>query len=337
MIYLKNDYSEGCHPRILDALCRTNLDATSGYGLDEYSEKAAQIIRERFSCPDADVHFLVGGTQANMTMISHGLRSYEAVIGATTGHIHVHEGGAVEKTGHKILAYYNEAGKVTPQMVEQALADNPDEHTVVPGMVYISNSTEIGTIYKKEELAALSACCKAHNLYLYLDGARLASALTSCENDLSPADLAKYCDAFYIGGTKNGALFGEAMVITNHHLKAHFRNSMKQQGAMLAKGRLLGIQFLELFQDDLWFQLATQANELAAKLQNGLMEKGVQLSVLSPTNQLFPIFPNSEIDRLSKKFAFELWGKVDNDHSIIRLVTSWATTQDSISAFLCQL
>lgn len=334
MHYLKNDYSEGCHPRILEALSKTNLESTTGYGLDEYCTQAASRIKEVFSCPDADIHFLVGGTQANAAMLGHILRPYEAAIAVSTGHINVHESGAVEATGHKVVTYPNPTGKVTPEMVERALTDNPDEHTVTPGAVYISNATEIGTIYSKSELSALSECCKQHDLYLYLDGARLGSALTSGENDLSPADLAKYCDAFYIGGTKNGALFGEAMVIVNDRLKRQFRPSMKQRGAMLAKGRLLGIQFLELFRDDLWFDLAKRENALASRLQSGLAEKGVKLLVHSPTNQIFPIFSNEEVEKLKQDFAFEIWGKYDETHTIIRLVTSWATRPETVDAFL---
>lgn len=337
MIYLKNDYSEGCHPRILEALTRTNLEATTGYGLDEYSADAASLIREKFLCPGADVHFLVGGTQANMTMIAHMLRPYEAVIAATTGHINVHESGAVEGTGHKVVSYPNEQGKVTPEMIRQALEDNPDEHTVTPAMVYISNATEIGTIYTKNELNALSACCKENGLYLYMDGARLGTALTSTENDLTPEDIAACCDAFYVGGTKNGALFGEAMVITNDALKKGFRTSIKHQGAMLAKGRLLGIQFQELFRDDLWFSLAKHANTLAEQLQTGLLERGVPMMVQSPTNQIFPIFSNQDVKRLSEKFAFEIWGKADETHSVIRLVTSWATKPEAVTAFLSEI
>jgi threonine aldolase len=334
MYYLKNDYSEGCHPALLEALTRTNLEATTGYGLDPYCQEAADKIKKVFSCPDADVHFLVGGTQANLTMISHILRPYEAAITVTTGHIAVHESGAVEATGHKVLTYEDAAGKVRPAMVEQALLENPDEHTVSPAMVYLSNATEIGTVYKKAELEALHECCKAHGLYLYMDGARLGTALTSPENDLKPEDLPRLCDAFYIGGTKNGALFGEAMVIVNDQLKGHFRTSIKQKGGMLAKGRLLGVQFSQLFTDDLWFRLAQHANTQAANLQNGLVEKGVPLMVSSPTNQIFPIFSDAEIQRLSQDFAFEIWGRQDETHSIIRLVTSWATQPETVEAFL---
>jgi threonine aldolase len=334
MYYLKNDYSEGCHPALLEALTRTNLEATTGYGLDPYCQEAADKIKAVFSCPDANVHFLVGGTQANLTMISHILRPYEAAITVTTGHIAVHESGAVEATGHKVLTYPSTDGKVTPTMVEQALLENPDEHTVSPAMVYVSNATEIGTVYTKAELEALHESCVAHGLYLYLDGARLGTALTSPENDLKPEDFPRLCDAFYIGGTKNGALFGEAMVVVNDQLKSHFRTSIKQKGGMLAKGRLLGVQFSQLFTDDLWFQLAQHANTQAAKLQKGLVEKGVPLMVSSPTNQIFPIFSDAETQRLSQDFAFEIWGRQDETHSIIRLVTSWATQPETVEAFL---
>ena len=334
MYYLKNDYSEGCHPNILSALASTNLEATTGYGLDRYCQEAEGYIKAVFGCPDADVHFLVGGTQANMTVISHILRPYEAAITVTTGHIAVHESGAVEATGHEVLTYPAPDGKVTPEIIRMAFRDNPDEHTVEPGLVYISNATEIGTVYQKAELAALHDCCREMGIYLYLDGARLGTALTSPASDLAPEDLAKFCDVFYIGGTKNGALFGEAVVIVNDTLKKHFRTSIKQRGGMLAKGRLLGIQFTELFRDGLWFDLAKRANALAQKLQQGLREKGVQLMVESPTNQIFPIFSNEDVKRLSEKFAFEVWGKQDETHTIIRLVTSWATREETVDALL---
>lgn len=334
MYYLKNDYSEGCHPRILEALTETNFEPTTGYGLDEYCIAAQDRIKEVFACPKADVHFLVGGTQANMVMIAHALRQFESAITVSTGHINVHESGAVEATGHKIITYPHPDGKVTPEMVEAALSDNPDEHTTTPKLVYISNATEVGTIYTKAELAALHQVCKKHDLWLYADGARLGSALTSAENDLKPEDMAKYCDAFYIGGTKNGAMFGEAMVIVNDNLKKQFRTSIKQRGGMLAKGRLLGIQFEALFRDDLWFRLASHANSLAAQLQTALEEKGIKMMVHSPTNQIFPIFSNEDVERLGKDFAFEIWGKQDDDHTVIRLVTSWATKPEVVDAFI---
>ena len=334
MYYLKNDYSQGCHPKLLEALTQTNLEATSGYGIDPYCEQAAARIRETFSCPQADVHFLVGGTPANLILIDHALRSYEAALTVSTGHIAVHEASSVEATGHEVLTYPAQDGKVTPAIIEQALIDNPDEHTATPGLVYISDATEIGTIYTKAELEALHACCQAHGLYLYLDGARLGTALTSPENDLRPQDLPRLTDAFYIGGTKNGAMFGEAMVLVNDQLKRHFRSSMKQHGGILAKGRLLGVQFSALFEDGLWFQLATHANQQAKTLQDGLIAKGVPLMVHSPTNQLFPIFSNRQIQQLSEHIAFEIWGPWDETHSVIRLVTSWATTPETVSAFL---
>ena len=334
MYYLKNDYSQGCHPKLLEALTQTNLEATSGYGIDPYCDQAAARIRETFACPQADVHFLVGGTPANLILIDHALRSYEAALTVSTGHIAVHEASSVEATGHEVLTYPAQDGKVTPAIIEQALIDNPDEHTATPGLVYISDATEIGTINTTAELEALHACCQAHGLYLYLDGARLGTALTSPENDLRPQDLPRLTDAFYIGGTKNGAMFGEAMVLVNDQLKRHFRSSMKQHGGILAKGRLLGVQFSALFEDGLWFQLATHANQQAKALQDGLIAKGVPLMVQSPTNQLFPIFSNRQIQQLSEHFAFEVWGPWDETHSVIRLVTSWATTPETVSAFL---
>ena len=334
MHYLKNDYSEGCHPQLLDALTRTNLIPTTGYGLDEYCEEAEALIKATFACPQADVHFLVGGTQANLTVIAQALRPYEAVVTVTTGHIFGHESGAVEATGHKVITYPADDGKVTPAIVEQALQDNSEEYSPQPAMVYVSNATEIGTAYTKAELTALHECCQAHGLYLYLDGARLGTALESDVCDLQPADLAQLTDAFYIGGTKNGAMFGEAVVLIHNALKKHFRTTLKQRGGMLAKGRLLGIQFAELFRDGLWFRLAAHANAQAKALQDGLIARGIPLMVKSPTNQLFPIFLTSEVERLSKDFAFEVWAPQDDAHLIIRLVTSWATQPETVAAFL---
>lgn len=334
MYYLKNDYSEGCHPRLLEALSRTNLTPTTGYGQDEYCAEAAALIKSVFACPDADVHFLVGGTQANLTVIAQMLRPYEAAVTVITGHIFGHESGAVEATGHKVITYPAADGKVTPEIVEQALREHAEEYCPQPGMVYISNATEIGTLYTKSELTALHDCCTAHGLYLYLDGARLGTALMSDASDLGASDLARLTDAFYIGGTKNGAMFGEAVILVNDALKKHFRTTLKQRGGMLAKGRLLGVQFAELFRDGLWFDLAHHANKQAKRLQDGLIQKGVPLMVNSPTNQLFPIFPNEKVAALSKSFAFEVWGPQDPAHQIIRLVTSWATQPETVEAFL---
>lgn len=334
MIYLKNDYSEGCHPNVLAALTKTNLEATTGYGCDEYCKQAADKIKARFGCPDADVHFLVGGTQVNFTVLSAFLRPWEAAIATSLGHIAVHETGAVEGTGHKVLTAPCTDGILTPEMVRAIVAAHPDEHMVKPRIVYISDSTEVGTIYHKEQLAALHQCCKELGLLLYLDGARLASALTSPENDLAPEDLAKYCDAFYIGGTKNGALFGEALVIVNDALKPDFRYAIKHHGGMLAKGRLLGVQFGALFENDLWFEIARHANALAAKLQNGIEAAGYKLLVHSPSNQIFPIFPDEMVERLSRDFAFEVQNRPREGYTCIRLVTSWATGESAVDAFL---
>lgn len=334
MYYLKNDYSEGCHPRLLSALTQTNLEPTTGYGLDEYCMEAAALIQKTFACADADVHFLVGGTQANLTVIAQALRPYEAVVTVTTGHISGHESGAIEATGHKVLTYPADDGKVTPAIVEQAVSEHAEEYCPQPAMVYVSNATEIGTVYTRAELTALHDCCKAHGLYLYLDGARLGTALMSEDSDLAPKDLPRLTDVFYIGGTKNGAMFGEAVVLVNDDLKKHFRTTLKQRGGMLAKGRLLGVQFAELFRDGLWFDLAEHANRQAKTLQDGLIAKHVPLMVKSPSNQLFPIFPKARIAELSKEFAFELWGPWDEDRQIIRLVTSWATQPETVAAFL---
>ncbi len=334
MIYLKNDYSEGCHPAVLEKLTQTNLEATTGYGCDDYCKAAADRIKARFQCPDADVHFLVGGTQVNFTALDAFLRPWEAAVCTELGHIAVHETGAVEGTGHKVLTAPCTDGILTPEMVRKIVAAHPDEHMVKPRLVYISDSTEVGTIYSKAQLVALHDCCKELGLLLYLDGARLASALTSAENDLQPEDLAQYCDAFYIGGTKNGALFGEALVIVNEALKPDFRYAIKQHGGMLAKGRLLGVQFDALFEQDRWFDIARHANALAAKLQDGIVKAGYSLLVRSPSNQIFPIFPDELVEKLAKDFAFEIQKHPAEGMTCIRLVTSWATEEAAVDAFL---
>ena len=337
MIYFKNDYSEGALPEVMQALFDTNYDATPGYGLDPYCEAAAACIKERFSCPDADVHFLVGGTQTNYTSISAFLRPWEAVIAAETGHIYAHETGAVEARGHKICIASAADGKLTPEMVERVFRDNQTwnlEHMVYPKMVYVSNTTELGTIYKKAELRALREVCDRLGLYLYLDGARLASALTCEENDLVPADLPQLCDAFYIGGTKNGLLFGEALVITKDELKPFFRNMIKQCGGMLAKVRLLGVQFGAYFKDDLWLKTAKRTNDMAKMLHNGIAAKGYEFLADSPTNQLFPIFPDELVEKLAENFAFEYQAVLGDGRTAIRFVTSWATKQEAVEALL---
>ena len=334
MISFKNDYSEGALPEIIEAMVKSNLEQTVGYGMDEYCVRAAEKIKKRINCPDAQVHFLVGGTQTNQTCISAFLRSYEAVIGVKTAHINVHETGAIEATGHKVIAMEGADGKITPQAIRGAVAYHEDEHMVKPKMVYISDSTEIGTIYHKAELEEISSCCKALGLYLYLDGARLGSALTAEGNDLTLEDIAALTDAFYIGGTKNGALFGEAVVLTNPALQKEFRYSIKQHGGMLAKGRLLGIQFDCLFTDDLFFKAAAHANQMAMKLKKGLADCGITFMADSVTNQQFPIFTEEQTEVLKREFLFEHNGKTEDNKNVIRFCTSWATKEENVEHLL---
>lgn len=331
------DYSEGAHPRILDALIRTNLEQTDGYGLDDHCRNAAAFIKNKIGREDVDVHFLIGGTQTNFTAISAFLRAHEAVISAKTGHIYVHETGSVEATGHKVVIEASEDGKLTPEAVLAQLAYHEDEHMVKPKLVYISNSTEIGSIYHKSELARLSEVCRKNNLILFMDGARLGSALASGENDLTLSDIAALTDAFYIGGTKNGALFGEALIICKEELKEDFRYHIKQKGGLLAKGRLLGIQFEELFRDNLYFELADHANQMAAILAKNFTELGYPFLTHSPSNQIFPILPDKLIGMLEADYSFYRWKKTDEEHSAIRLVTSWATEEADINTFVEKL
>ncbi|OAA93243.1 threonine aldolase family protein [Clostridium coskatii] len=334
MYSFKNDYSEGAHPRILNALVESNMEQTSGYGEDIYTEKAVELLKQRIKQNDVHIHLFVGGTQANLTAISAFLRPHEAAIAANTGHILVHETGAIEATGHKIISIKVSNGKLSPEDIKPALDEHTDEHMVKPKLVYISNSTEIGSIYKKSELEKLSKFCKENKLLLYIDGARLGSALCSEENDVELSDLARLADAFYIGGTKNGALMGEAMVICNNSLKEDFRFYIKQKGALLAKGRLLGIQFLELFKDDLYFDLAKHANVMADLLRKEISKAGYSFLTHSPSNQIFPILPNKLIKKLGNKYSFTIWKKSDEYNSVIRLVTSWATKESMVSGFI---
>lgn len=334
MYSFKNDYSEGAHPRIINALVESNMEQTPGYGEDSYTEEAIELLKERIKRKDVDIHLFVGGTQTNLTAISAFLRPHEAAIAANTGHILVHETGAIEATGHKVISIKVSDGKLRPEDIKPALDAHTDEHMVKPKLVYISNSTEIGSIYKKSELEELSKFCKENKLYLYVDGARLGSALCSEENDMELADLGRLVDAFYIGGTKNGALMGEAMVICNDSLKEDFRFHIKQKGAMLAKGRLLGIQFLELFRGELYFDLARHANKMADLLKNEISRAGYKFFTHSPSNQIFPILPNKLIEKLEKNYSFYIWEKIDQDNSAIRLVTSWATKEENVLAFL---
>lgn len=334
MYSFKNDYSEGAHPQILNALIESNLEQEEGYGEDQYCQKAIEVLKQRIGRTDVDIHFLTGGTQTNLTALSAFLRPHEAVMAASSGHILGHETGAIEATGHKILSIEANDGKLNPTHLKEVLEVHTDEHIVKPKLVYISNSTEIGTIYKKSELEQLRHFCDDNNLLLYMDGARLGSALCSEENDLELSDLPKLVDAFYIGGTKNGALLGEALVICRESLKEDFRFLMKQRGAILAKGRLLGIQFLELFRDNLFFDLANHANQMAKMIREELSKEKIKFLVQSPSNQIFPILPNSFIDELQSKFSFLIWEKADSDHSVIRLVTSWATKEEQVVALI---
>ncbi|SHJ70987.1 L-threonine aldolase [Anaerobranca californiensis DSM 14826] len=333
MYSFKNDYSEGAHPNILKALMETNLEQQEGYGEDKYSKLAKEAIKAKIKSK-GEIHFVSGGTQANLIVISSALKPYQSVISAETGHINIHETGAVEATGHKINTIKSENGKLTVDKIKEIVEFHVDEHMVKPKMVYISNTTEVGTVYKKRELEEIYAYCQNNGLYLFLDGARLGSALLSKENDLTLEDLGKLTDVFYIGGTKNGALIGEAIVINNQELMEDFRFYIKQRGALLAKGRLLGIQFLELFKDDLYFRLAEHANLMAEKLKEGIEKRGFRFLTPPVSNQIFPILPNNLIERLERKFAFYTWCKIDDDFSAIRLVTSWATTEEGVKAFL---
>lgn len=337
MYSFKNDYSEGAHPRILKAVMSTNMEQTEGYGLDEYSKQAIEHIKRKIKNENADVHFLVGGTQTNLISMAAFLRSHEAVISAETGHVLVHETGAIEATGHKVISVPSKDGKLKPEDVIKVVEQHTDEHMVKPRLVYISNPTEIGTIYKKEELKKLYETCIEKNLILYMDGARLGSALCSEENDIEISELANLTHGFYIGGTKGGALMGEALVICEEALKSDFRFHIKQRGAMFAKGRILGIQFLELFKDDLYFDLANHANKMADMLRIGIKEAGYEFMIETSTNQIFPIFPMALIEKLQEEYSFFLWEKIDEERSAVRLVTSWATKEDEVKSFVKQL
>lgn len=331
----KNDYSEGGHPNILQALLENNLNQQAGYGEDEYSREAKVLIRKKMNSPGAEIYFVSGGTQANLIVISSVLRPYQCAVSASTGHILNNETGAIEATGHKILSIEKEDGKLTPEDIIPILESHRNvPHQVMPKMVYISNSTELGTIYTLQELEDLSAFCKENRLYLFMDGARLGHGLTAEISDLTLEKVAELTDVFYLGGTKNGALIGEAIVINNPELKQDFAFNIKQKGALLAKGRLLGIQFLELMKNDLYFDLAKHANQQAMKIKNALKERGVAFLSDTYTNQIFPILSHELIDKLSGKFEFYVWKKIDDRFSAIRLITSWNTGDEPVNDFI---
>ena len=338
MVRFECDYAEGAHPQILKRLTETNFEQTKGYGEDEHCENARRIIRLLCENEAADVHFLIGGTQTNTTVIASALRPHQGVLSATTGHINAHETGAIEATGHKVLALPTGNGKLTAAQVEQAYSDHWNdanhEHIVQPGMVYISNPTEGGTIYTKHEMQALSDVCRKNNLPLFMDGARLGYGLAAEGNDLTLPDIAKMCDVFYIGGTKIGALFGEAVVITNDALKKDFRYLIKRHGGMLAKGRILGIQFETLFENGLYFEISHHAVQMGMLIRNSFRTKGFSFLCESPTNQQFPILTNEQISFFSQKYAFELWVKTDENHAAVRFCTSWATREEDVLALV---
>jgi len=341
MIYFNNDYSEGCHEKVLDALVRTNLEQTPGYSEDQYCAQAADKIRKLCGREDLHVHFLVGGTQTNLTVIASALRPHQAALGASSAHINTHETGAIEATGHKVLWLPSDDGKIRASQVEETLRlhreDPSFEHTPQPKMVYISNPTEWGTLYSLSELKALSSVCQKNGLYLFLDGARLGYGLMAQGNDVSMADLASLCDVFYIGGTKVGALFGEAVVISNPVIAEDFRYIMKQRGGMLAKGRLLGVQFEALFTDDLYFRISAHADRMADKLRSAFTRNGYSYFVEGVTNQVFPILPKTIREKLAEKYVFIEMDPVDADRRAVRFCTSWATKEENVDAFCADL
>lgn len=330
MYSFENDYSEGIHPQILKAMVEANLVQTPGYGTDKYCEHARNILKERLGATNVDVHFLVGGTQTNKTCLAAMLKPYEAVIAADSSHINNHETGAIEANGHKILTVPAVEGKITPEMIQVVLYNHTDEHKVKPRVVFISNTTELGTIYTLSELTALREFCTRNDLLLYMDGARFGAALTCSQNDVSMSDLVKLFDAFYIGGTKNGALFGEAVVLVNESIKPDFRYYIKQNGGLFAKSKFLGIQFIELFQGNLYLELASHANRMGLKVKEAFLNNGFHLYADSYTNQQFIIMPNNLIPIFDQKYVTSIELPYDQNHSVVRFVTSWATNENRV-------
>lgn len=337
-IHFQCDYTEGAHPRIIQRLVETNLEQTVGYGEDHYCKEAADLIKKACGTEEADVHFLTGGTQTNATVISSILKTYQGVIAADTGHINVHETGAIEHGGHKVLAVPTENGLLSSndirRVMEGHLAEDGPEHTVQPGMVYISFSSELGTIYSYDGLRSISEVCREYGLPLFIDGARMGYGLAAEGCDLTLKDIASFADVFYIGGTKQGALFGECVVITNDSLKKDFRYCIKQNGGMLAKGRLLGIQFKALFEDDLYMEISRHAVSQAMRIRDAFAGKGYSFLIQSPSNQQFPILPDSLLEQLSEKFVFSIWKKIDAENTAVRFCTSWATRAEAVDMLL---
>ena len=343
MIRFDCDYLEGAHPKVLKRIVDANYEQTLGYGNDDYTIQAVNKIKEVCKSDNIDVHFLVGGTQTNLTVISSMLKPYHAVICADTAHINVHETGAIEAVGHKIITIKNEDGKISSNQIQEIIdehysSEGPGaEHTAKPKLVFLSLPTECGTNYTKKELKSIYDVCKANNLYLYIDGARLGYGLVAKDTDIKISDLPKLCDVFYIGGTKQGALFGEAVVITNDELKEDFRYCIKQRGALLAKGRLLALQFLALMDKDLYFTLSKQAIDLSVKIKEAFINNGYRLLYNSFTNQQFIIMPNDKLEKLSKNFTVLRWKKYDEENTVIRICTSWATTVENVDKLIKEI
>lgn len=341
MIHFNSDYTAGAHQEVMDALVRTNMEHTVGYGNDSYTAEARDMIREAVGIPDAEVMFLVGGTQTNATAIDGILRRHEGVLAAASGHIAVHESGAIEASGHKVLTLPERDGKVRSEDIDNYIrsfyADDTYQHMVAPGMLYISQPTEFGTIYSLEELKALSAVCHRHNIPLYIDGARMAYGLKAEGAEFTLRDIARLADVFYIGGTKCGTLFGEALVVTNRELLKNLFPLVKQHGALLAKGRLLGVQFGALFRDGLYERIGKEAVRLALKIREAFREAGYKVVIESPTNQQFFQLPNDVIDRLRESIAFDYWGPRGERESVVRFVTSWSTTEQDVEMLITEI
>lgn len=338
MIYFESDYTEGAHPKILERLNETNMIQASGYGHDEFCESAKNKIRKTINCPNAQIQFITGGTQTNQIIIDTMLKPFEGVVSAQTGHVNSHEAGAIEYTGHKVIPIPQHEGKIDGtelnDYLETFFNDGNNEHMVFPGMVYISHPTEYGTLYTKNELTKISSVCRKNNIPLFMDGARLGYGIMAKSSDLSLEDIAELCDVFYIGGTKCGALCGEAVVFTKNNMPQHFENLVKKHGALLAKGRLLGVQFDALFTDNLYLEISKNAIDTAEVLKKALKEKGYRFLLDSPTNQQFVILENKFMEELKKSVKFNFWEKYDKDHTVVRFATSWSTKMENVEKLI---
>lgn len=341
MLRFENDYSEGAHDKVMHHLMETNMESLSGYGTDVYTESAKDKIRKSCECQDADIYFLVGGTQTNATVIDAMLQQYEGVVAAKTGHISLHEAGAIERNGHKVLELEQKDGKLAAEALRQYLCtffgDENRDHMVFPGMVYISHPTEYGTLYTKQELSDISEVCASFGVPLYLDGARLGYGLVSDETDVTLADIARLCDVFYIGGTKVGALCGEAVVFTKKNTPKQFVTIVKQHGALLAKGRLTGVQFDALFTDDLYLEISRNAIQKAKMLKQAFRKKGYTFFLETPTNQIFIVLEDEQLRKLQEQVVVSFWEKLDATHTVVRFATSWATTDEDVQALIALL